>query len=54
MRDYKGRQKVDNLIAIHTSQSQHLKAIDLDDDADERSPALPRPGLGEAPMAVAV
>jgi hypothetical protein len=53
MRDFKAKQKTSDLIAIHVSQSQQLAAIDLDDD-DERSPAIRKGGLGEAPMAVAV
>lgn len=51
MRDYRARKKVSDKISIHSSASQHLTAIDADDE--EGSP-LRNAGLGEAPMAVAV
>lgn len=48
------KKKASDKISIHSSASQHLTAVDVDDEADESPGSARKPGLGEAPMAVAV
>lgn len=50
-KDYRSRRKkASDRISIHSAASQHLTAIDADDDDENPRNA----GLGEAPLAVAV
>lgn len=46
--------KASDKISIHSSASQHLTAIDAEGEGDESPGSGRKPGLGEAPMAVAV
>lgn len=48
------KKKASDRISIHSSASQHLTAVDADGEGDDSPGSARKPGLGEAPMAVAV